>query len=345
MKNQHSTMICIVVLSACVWAAFGINHHTKVVKMEKQIVTGTTRPVCAGRFVLDLPQQAVVTYRRATVAGWEISTTTETDDEFELRIGRKEEQIGSSRNERDGVSLELVHKFKSNDLHGKIFLYDRKWTGLMRAGKEVVSESVSIDASVRASGISYDFTAQLRKPEKLQRLEKLLYQLQPVPEGEVPVNPGFCFDRGLLRDPLTIDDHEYVSVFWGTTEQPDLAGSFSTFAGTKPGQTLLQRHAASDIQQQYAPHFHDLRTGPRVINGVAGEEVLQRVDELNGVKLQDFMWESISDEADLSLPMLTLELSTGLGRPGKPVNSSLSDSDALALWEQISSSLRRRSTR
>ncbi len=313
--------------------------------MEERIETGPLKPVCVGRFVLDVPAHVVVSYRRATVAGWEISTTVETDEEFEVRIQQKEDLFASSRNQRDGVSLELARKVKTGHVTGKIFLYDRKWIGLMRGGKEVISEAVSIDALVRASGVSYDFTAQLREPEELQRLEKLLQQLQPLQEGEVPISAGFCFDRGLLRDPLTIDDHEYVSIFGGAIAQPDLAVSLSSFAGANPGKTLLQRHAASDIQQEYASHFHDLRIGRRIINGVPGEEVLQRVDELNGVKLQDFMWESISEKEDVFLPKLTLELSTGLGRPGKPVNSSLTDAEALALWDTLSSSLRRRRVR
>lgn len=313
--------------------------------MEEQIKTVPLKPVCVGRFVLEVPRQMVVTYRQAVIAAWKISTTVETDEEFEVRIRQKEDSLASGRNQRNGVSLELASKIKTDHVTGKIFLYDRKWIGLMREGKEVISEAVSIDALVRASGVSYDFKAQLREPEDIQRLEALLQQLLPVHEGEVPTSAGFCFDRGILRDPLTIDDHEHVSIFFGTIAQPDLAGSLSTFAGTNPGRTLLQRHAASDIQREYGARFHDLRIGPRVINGVPGEEVLQRVDEFNGVKLQDFMWESMSDKKDISLPALTLEMSTGLGRPGKPVNSSLSDAEALALWDTLSSSLRRRHVR
>ncbi|MYM82131.1 hypothetical protein GTP44_09225 [Duganella sp. FT50W] len=313
--------------------------------MEEQIKTVPLKPVCLGRFVLEVPTQAVVTYRRANVAGWAIATTVETNEEFEARIRQKEELLASKRNQRDGVSLELAHKVKTDHLIGKIFLYGRTWIGLMRGGKEVMTESVSIDALVRAGGVSYDFTAELREPEEIQRLEKLLQQLQPVHEGEVPTSAGFCFDRGILRDPITINDHEHVSLFWGTLEQPDLAASLSSFAGANAGRTLLQRHASNDILQEYASHFHDLRIGSRVINGLPGEEILQRVDELNGVKLQDFRWESITDEGDVFLPKLTLELTTGFGKPGKPVNSSLSDAEALALWDQISSSLRRRPVR
>lgn len=345
MKKLPLTMICILVLSTCVWATFRKNLQTGVFRMDERIEAFPMKSICVGRFVLNIPQRAVVTYRQATVGGWEITTTAETDEEFEARIRQKEELLTSTRNEHDGVSLELAHKVKIENMVGKIFLYDRKWTSLMRGGKEVVMESVSIDALVRASSLSYDFAAQLRKPEQLQRLEKLLHQLQPIRDGEVPASAGFCFDRGLLRDPLTIDDHEYVSIFWGMTDRPDLAASLSTFLGANPATSLLQRHAASEIQQEYRSHFHDLRTGPREINDVPGEEVLQRVDEPNGVKLHDFMWESVSNKDDVLLPTLTLELSTGIGRPGKPVNSSLADAEALALWDKMSSSLRRRSVR
>lgn len=39
---------------------------------------------------------------------------------------------------------------------------------------------------------------------------------------------------------------------------------------------------------------------------------------------------------------VTLELETGIGRPGEPVNSSLSDDAALVLWDKIAGSLRLR---
>jgi len=82
-----------------------------------------------------------------------------------------------------------------------------------------------------------------------------------------------------------------------------------------------------------------------MLNGIPGEELLQRVDEPNGAKVHGFMWESLADQNDVYLPNLILEFDTGLGRPGNPVNSSLSDAEALALWDKISSSLRRHTTR
>ena len=70
-------------------------------------------------------------------------------------------------------------------------------------------------------------------------------------------------------------------------------------------------------------------------------EVLDHIYELNGTELQSFMWESVASPNDLHLPRISLEFDTGYGQPGEFVNSSLSDSEALLLWDEILSSLRR----
>ncbi|WP_373989469.1 T6SS immunity protein Tli4 family protein [Duganella sp. BuS-21] len=303
------------------------------------------KSVCVGRFVLDVPLYAVVSYRPARVSGWNVSTTQESNEEFYARVRQKKGSLDALKNERGGASLEIFRDVSNEHVKGSIFLFDRKWSTLMRSGKEIISESVAIDALARSNGVSYEFQAEFRDPSKIDELEKILLQLRSVSESEIPSESGFCFDHGLILDPLTIESYEYVSVFLGTEEQPDLALSLSSSAGINIHRTLLQRHENSPIQREHPLNFHDFHVGPRTINGVAGEEVLQRVREENGTKAHGFMWESLASNSDVYLPSLVLELDTGLGRPGEPVNSSLSDAEALALWEKISSSLRRRPVR
>jgi len=321
------------------------NHQVKAIDMDKRILSLPMKVVCVGRFLVDVPEIATVTYRSASVSGWNILTIPETDEEFNLRIREKENLLTARRNERNGVSLESTRNVGGSEIAGKIFLFNRRWIPIMRAGKEVVSEVVAIDALVRSGGISYEFRADFRHPEQVEHLEKIIRQLRGLPVAHIPEEAGFCFDRGFIRDPLTAEQNESVSIFLGIKEYPDLAVSLSSTAGIDHNKTLLQRHSDSDIQKEYSSQFHPLRIGARSLNGITGEEVLQRVDELNGVKLHGFMWESIGNKTDVYLPSLSLELDTGLGRPGKPVNSSLSDAEAMALWEKISSSLRRRSVR
>lgn len=310
--------------------------------MDERIAAMLMRTVCVGRFLVDVPEHAIVTYRGASVGGWDILTIQETEEEFNLRIRQKLYLLNNSKNGRNGVSIEIAREIKGDEVYGKIFQYNRRWLGFMRDGKEVMSEIVAIDALVRSNGISYEFKADIRYPPQIEQLNKIVHQLQAVPDGRIPGGAGFCFDRGFIRDPLTADENEYTSIFLGVKEHPDLAISLSTAAGIRAGRSLLSRDEDSAIQKEHASNFHSMRRGARSLNGVPGEEVLQRVDELNGVKLHGFMWESITDEKDVYLPSLSLELDTGLGRPGSPVNSSLSDAEVMAWWEKISSSLRRR---
>lgn len=345
MRNHRVKSSLIGAFCFCAIVAFLLlNYRVKVLKVDKEITDMPMKPVCIGRFIVDVPQHALITYRPAAVSGWEISTIQESDDDFRVRLRKKEDLLSTSRNERGGISLEVLRVIndKSDEVRGKIFLFDRKWTGIMRNGKEVISEAVAIDALVRIKEVSYEFKADLRDPARIDDLEKILHQLQTVPEATIPEGAGFCFDHGFIRDPLTAEENEYASFFFGVKEHPDLAISLSSFAGLDPTRTLLQRDAASTIQKEHASRFHRLRSGARSLGGVPGEEVLESVDELNGSKMHGFMWESIGNKNDVYLPSLSLEFSTGLGRPGEPVGSSLSDAEAMALWEKISSSLRRR---
>ena len=64
------------------------------------------------------------------------------------------------------------------------------------------------------------------------------------------------------------------------------------------------------------------------------------MSELNGTTGHGFAWETQGNPADLYAPFLFFELSSGVGEPGHPVNSSMSDTAIIALWDKITSSLR-----
>ncbi|TFW22786.1 T6SS immunity protein Tli4 family protein [Duganella callida] len=342
MKKNTFRVLFFLLLSILTLFEFKEKYIIWRLKVDEQSKALLMKRVCVGRFTIDVPKNYVVTYRQATVNGWDISTIEETNEAFYIRIKNKEDRLLSEKNEHNGKSLEISYDIKTNELTGKIFLYNRQRLDYYKNGNKTVTESVSIDASVRSKELSYDFTSELRSADDFDRLKEILNQLEILQDSESSRHGGFCFDHGMLRDPVPINYHEHVSIFLGIKSNPDLAISLSTTAGVRPSSSLLQRNEASVIQREYASHFHDLRIGARAINGVPGEEVLQRVDELNGVKGHNFMWESSGSTEDIFLPSLTLELSTGLGKPGAPVNSSLTDSEALALWDKISSSLRRR---
>jgi hypothetical protein len=125
---------------------------------------------------------------------------------------------------------------------------------------------------------------------------------------------------------------------------PDIAIRLDTAVLDKPEESLLKRDAGNDINTRFAGNIKNLGKGPRELNGIPGEELLDRFKENNGTVGHMFMWESPGKGLDVFAPSITLELETGRGRPGNPVNSSLSDEAVLQLWQAISSSLRVRPT-
>jgi hypothetical protein len=89
-----------------------------------------------------------------------------------------------------------------------------------------------------------------------------------------------------------------------------------------------------------------LRAGKRRINGIDGQEEIERVRELNLTTGYSLMWESQGSADDLLRPYVLMNMETGTNpRPGgKPVDSSLHEDAVLALWDGIASSIRLRQT-
>ncbi|NVM76183.1 hypothetical protein FHW83_001978 [Duganella sp. SG902] len=309
--------------------------------MEHHIAAMKMKTVCVGRFLMDVPEKAMVSYRGATVDGFDISSWVETDEEFLARNTTQEVKLRSEKNEKGQVSLEQVREIKSEYLHGRLFVFNRQWLPSFSNGVKEIEEVITTSAFVRAREVTYKFYSKLQDDAGILELEKLLGQLRWRGEEELPSQPGFCFDRALLVDPLSADVSEITGIFVGLKDPPDLAIALNTFSAANENKPLLQRDAENDIKQAYLNRFHTLREGPRALAGVPGEELLERVDEPNGSVLHGFMWESLRKKNDPARPLMVLELDTGKGQPGKPVNSSLSDTEVLALWDKMSNSLRR----
>jgi hypothetical protein len=87
-----------------------------------------------------------------------------------------------------------------------------------------------------------------------------------------------------------------------------------------------------------------LREEIRNINGIVGEEVLERVREYKFSTTYGFNWEARGVKEDPLQPYLSLELQTGVSAHpgGKPVDTSLHEDALLALWDNIASSIRLR---
>jgi hypothetical protein len=342
-RKSFAILAAIIFLISAAWTATVVSHRSGSQKFASTVQKMKT--VCVGRFLIDLPENAVVSLSPAFIDGFNISThPNETVDQFAERRASLERDFSVKKNQRGKKSLESAKNIVQPNWSGKVLVYGREWTEMPERGRKVVVEDVTVHALARSSGLSFTFKAEGMAPEAADDARKQIGQLRPLAPGEIPSEPGLCINRGIIHDEAQPSRTESATMFAGLPGHPDLSIVFSSMAGTQRGLGLLGRNARAAAREPFYVRaaFTTLREGKRVINGLPGEELATRAKERNFTTGFMFDWEMGGDEDDVYAPLLTLELETGRNpRPGgKPVQSSLSEAALLELWDKISSSIR-----
>jgi hypothetical protein len=155
---------------------------------------------------------------------------------------------------------------------------------------------------------------------------------------EMPTAPGVCIDHGFVAD----SSGSFQEIFGVGIDLPSLPDvSFSILsnkdASTDGDPGLIERHY--DAMGKVTPAgVKRLQLGKREVNGWKGEQVLLRRDGIEkGVFAHEFLWASIGKSGSALNPAsVDIQLNTGvkanrtLARP-----SSLTDEEALALWNRL----------
>jgi hypothetical protein len=316
----------------------------EVVKMTTKMKT-----VCVGRFLIDLPADTHYELGSAFMGGFRVSGIEESRAQFDARVAAREAELRSETDGHGRMSLESTKPIDRNGFTGKVFVYGRTSTHTLGGGVRRDLVSVNLDGYVHAGDKGFRIVADLYDPADIGDLDKLVDQLQAVPAGVIPTVPGLCFGPGMLLDPIRADQAEKAMLFAGLPGHPDVRIAFNTMAGLKRNRpTLLQRHtqAAADEPLWVQAHFSTLRWGPRTINGLAGEEAVMKVTELNFSVIYGLDWEVPGTQDNVLVPAIHLEMSTGNNPQsgGAPVQSTLGQQAVLDLWDKIASSIRVRPT-
>jgi hypothetical protein len=347
LNRKHGKWLTKLIVAACLIAAcIALTRKVQAAYLDYQVKTMTAemkdlkmKPICVGRFLIDIPADAEVSYRGAMIAGWTIATYDETDEQFASRVEKKGAQLAAEKNERGMPNLESTHQVDKNGVHGKIHVFGREW--IRGLPTEPLSESVRVEAMIRVQKHSFNLTREFGNDGYLKKLAGLVTQFRSREENEIPSEAGYCFDGGFITEPITVEQTERTTMFVGLNGHTDVSIALSMIAGITTPRTLLQRDAESTTISENRSRFHTFRRGPRPLHGELGEEVLERVHEFNGNYGHSFMWELIHNKTDnVFTPLMSFELSTGHGQPGTTVDSSLTDAEALALWDKMLSSLR-----
>jgi hypothetical protein len=337
------TLVAAAALGATMLTGYAVGHmHTSenVERMSKQ-----TKTVCVGRFLLDVPVDAQVSIGSATIDGLDITHYgNETAEQFDHRTARRTAEINADETAASRTSMESEQEIRQDTVRGKIFVFNRQASYYLSNGEKMPTLSVSIDGYANVYGMSLRFSAVTYKPEAIPDVARLLAHLQPLEQGSLPKQPGFCLDGAFLLDPLTAERGEHIVMFAGMPGHEDLGVGMATMAGHTPGPGLIERSTASRTGS-YAflnSRLSALRKGQRTIHGIPGEEFVFKSRENNGTTGYAFNWETQGTESDVLRPFVSLELQAGMSlrAGGAPVQATLPEAALFDLWQSMTSSLR-----
>ena len=348
LKLKQKSIVLITGVALLATAAVWGNNLRREISGGKEVKQMTEKMVtyCVGRYLIDLPQDTIVNDGATRINNIRI-TFIELDlkqPPFRERLKAREEELKAEKNRAGMPFLESATDVSSAPLKGRLFQYGRTSNTLI-GDDDKPYVAVSDEAELWLHGPVYEeyrLETDLIRVAQIDKIVRLARRLQPIPANQIPTEPGFCFERGIILDPPTQIQVESIVLHFKLKKYPDVVGNF--FMGTngdKLAETLLQRDAKNDINQRYASHFKPIFKGERVINGIPGEEVSEKVKEMNGTSAHSFMWDA---RGKVNAPFISFDISTGYGQPGNPLNSSLPDKAATELWKKISGSIRLRPT-
>jgi len=339
------TAVAMALMSLIANSVQTVHDKQKVAKMTEKMKT-----LCVGRFLIDLPVEAQVTFKHGAVGGMDIaSTDRESDAEFAQRLRRTESDLAQAVNDDGGPSLETDKLLAVGDGHGKTFIYNRRRTKVLKEDGFVFSENLAMLSMLRFEKVSITGDIEWVAPRYIDSMNRILSRIRPIAAQEIPQESGFCLGHAIVRDPYDHDNLESVVMFSGLPDHPDVNLVLSSMVDTVQAPGLLERNAKASAREPLVMQmaFANLRQHVRSIQGLAGEELVMRVREPNFTTGYSFQWEMTGERNNVFAPRLKLELESGVNpvSGGKPVQSTLTEEAMFALWERVLGSIRVRPSR
>ena len=319
-----------------VWTT--IHERTRRMKMIP-LASLSLKSYAFGRFVIDLPAGVrMVNWKQGYSGAGPITVSEGTSlGRFETIVKQRVDELRAVPHEAGGTLFEQEDKLSLP--HSREILY---WDNAL------LKQELECDAYYQVGTTLFKINPSTNpdsksKNEMKDANEDIFKNIRLRSPDEVPSEPGFCFEGAILTLDITpcLECHsERVMVDIAWEDRPDVHFSFTTFTnGEMLDPPLLERlkDAGND------PGEKILRSRPRMVGPFHGEEHLTRAKEKNGTEGHLFIWEAEGVPNDPFNPQIRVDMTSGDG-PNGAENASLSDQDALRLWDAIVSSIRIRPT-
>jgi hypothetical protein len=191
-------------------------------------------------------------------------------------------------------------------------------------GSHIFKDGRGTDNGATATSILQDAT-QIAKNLRLREPD------------EIPKDQGLCHEYGFTRDSSFSNALSQVGLHMAALPDVVFSVESNQAASTEGsnGHGLLKRIAdrKREVGSSY-PKLTTLREGKKTVHGWAGEESLVRYPD----GTQEFRWMFIGVSGNVARPALldvTMHTKVEADRVGAATASSLSDEEAIALWDKL----------
>jgi hypothetical protein len=351
MKYLKIASVCIVLGAVVAFYSHALekpvykeNPMPNTIELSRRLVGlfEKTKLVCFGRYALTVPQEAQVVWGSASFpssidlfeGGMDVIRARVAKDIAKLKFSDSSADITYNANGPIEDSWQIRYFDSDAAKEFKLHFFDT----YIKKGGLVFVLGGSLDGK----------TEEQAAAREASRARSLRLRT----EEDVPDEPGYCIERGFMAS-ASYDDQEMINVGIHLPSLPDVTFSVSSnkdaygdypkaeFEKMKAEQlSLLARvRAAQEQQGVLYPHRTLLREGKRDVQHWHGEESLIR--RTDGV--HDFEWGFVGTPTDVANPaefLVNMYTKVEHNTVGAAKAASLTDDEAVALWDKLMSGLK-----
>jgi len=315
-----------------------------------------TTTFCVGRMMLDLPHAFVLNSElRSKIDDVRINITPQDRALFNLNLERRRQELSNStllgstqKSLKDVISLpegDGVVFDRSRNMDSNVLRTHELWVWKNGFSISMQADARDMSFSDRPDGRPTD-TAEV-----LSNLLKLAARVRGRQPHEVPTEAGACITNGFVSGPAS--EHETVPLAFHLDGSRDVYFKFVSETDLQESDSLLERSAKVEREMK-ASGTTTVRKGARTIHGQAWEEWLfkgptpERVDGT--------MFTAIANEkiGSPQTPYVSFDLFNGFAIPHPPLSleesarwpklekATLSEAEAVAIWDAVVPTLRKR---
>ena len=309
-------------------------------------LAGPMKTQCIGRYLVDFPKNFKLLNPDLTLyygRGVDFGTIDISILKYNATVGVFTESLKKRETELSGITNAETGKsnlIDSRQIKNNEFMFTTyKNSGAAIAREHELHSLVGrVHAVVRAS--SYEGVSDAVKdlsPAVEARMLKLASEIRPVSEPTA-AGPGFCLETIVVDSD---NDFENADMTFEMTRHPDVTVNIWMDNQSNAPDALHERMSAFGSMAD-GKHLTILRSNKLTLAGVPAQEQLAKIVE-DGRTEFHFVIESRPEEPSLRQEGINMRLTTGGQLPnGRYVDSSLTEGEALALWDGIVKSFKPR---